>query len=213
MSVPETAVTTRRDSFLFIRDAVPADYPAIRDVIAAAYGQYRYLIARGVFEPYLADLLDVERHAHHGRWFIVENDGQVRGAVAFYPDASVQGFGLPPRWAGARALAIHPAARGRGIARALLATCERLARDSGAPAFAFHTASFMTSAIALYERLPYRRAPEFDFDMAARFGGSAAAPIMAIAYFRRLNTPPGSAPLAGRSTARTPVSHPTRRIR
>ena len=195
MSVPETAVATRRDGFLFIRDAVPADYPAIRAVIAAAYSQYAYLIKREVFEPYLAEVLDVERHARHGRWFIVENDGQVRGAGAFYPDASVQGFGLPPGWAGGRALAVHPAARGRGVARALLATCERLARDSGAPAFAFHTASFMTSAIAVYERLGYRRAPEFDFDMAARFGGPAAAPIMSIAYFRCLNTPPGPAPL------------------
>ena len=44
----------------------------------------------------------------------------------------------------------------------------------------------MTTAIALYERLGYHRAPEFDFDMAARFGGLGAAPIMSIAYLRRL---------------------------
>ena len=52
--------------------------------------------------------------------------------------------------------------------------------------FAFHTASFMTSAIALYEQLGYRRAPEFDFDMAARYSGFGAAPIMSIAYLRHL---------------------------
>jgi len=184
MSVPETAVATRRDSFLFIRDAVPADYPAIRDVIAAAYSQYAHLIKRDVFEPYLAELLDVERHARHGRWFIVENHGQVRGAGAFYPDASVQGFGLPPGWAGGRALAVHPDARGQGVARMLITVCEGLARDGGAPVFAFHTASFMTSAIALYDRLGYRRAPEFDFDMAGRYSRSAATPITSIAYLR-----------------------------
>ena len=44
----------------------------------------------------------------------------------------------------------------------------------------------MTSAIALYERLGYRRAPEFDFDMAARFSRFGAAPIMSIAYLRHL---------------------------
>jgi hypothetical protein len=45
-----------------------------------------------------------------------------------------------------------------------------------------HPASFMTGAIALYERLGYRRAPEFDFDMAARYSRFGAAPMMSIAY-------------------------------
>ena len=52
--------------------------------------------------------------------------------------------------------------------------------------YAFHTASFMTDAIALYERAGYHRAPEFDFDMAARFGRFGAAPITALAYLRHL---------------------------
>ena len=44
----------------------------------------------------------------------------------------------------------------------------------------------MTGAIALYERLGYRRAPEFDFDMAAHYGGTGATPITALAYLRQL---------------------------
>jgi GNAT superfamily N-acetyltransferase len=149
-------------------------------------GRYADLIARDIFSPYLADLLDLERHAGNGRLLVAEVDGQVRGFAAFYPDALVQGFGLPPGWASGRALAVHPDVRGHGVARALLAAVERLARQAGAPVFAFHTASFMTSAIALYDRLGYRRAPEFDFDMAARFGRFGAAPIKSIAYLRQL---------------------------
>jgi GNAT superfamily N-acetyltransferase len=186
MSVPDTAVSARRHNVPFVRDAAPADYPAIRAVVIAAYRQYADLIARDIFSPYLADLLDLERHARHGRLLVVEADEQIRGSAAFYPDASVQGFGWPVGWAGGRALAVHPAARGHAIARVLIATMERLARDSGAPVFAFHTVSFMTSAMAWYERLGYRRAPEFDFDWAARFGGSGVAPITATAYLRHL---------------------------
>jgi GNAT superfamily N-acetyltransferase len=188
MSVPDigTAVATRQDTAPLVRDAVPADYPAIREVVIAAYRQYADLIARDIFSPYLADLLDLERHAGNGRLLVAEVDDQVRGFAAFYPDASVQGFGLPPGWASGRALAVHPDVRGHGVARALLAAVERLAREAGAPVFAFHTASFMTGAIALYDRLGYRRAPEFDFDMAARFGRFGAAPIKSIAYFRHL---------------------------
>ena len=188
MSVSDigTAVATRQDTAPLVRDAVPADYPAIREVVIAAYRQYADLIARDIFSPYLADLLDLERHAGNGRLLVAEVDDQVRGFAAFYPDASVQGFGLPPGWASGRALAVHPEVRGHGVARALLAAVERLAREAGAPVFAFHTASFMTGAIALYDRLGYRRAPEFDFDMAARFGRFGAAPIKSIAYCRHL---------------------------
>ena len=211
MSVPGTASATTRTDAPFVRDAVPADHPAIRDVVAAAYRQYADLIAPDVFARYLADLLDLDRHARHGRLLVAEAAAGVRGFTAFYPDASVQGFGLPAGWASGRALAVHPAARGYGVARALLATAERLARESGAPVFAFHTASFMTGAIALYERLGYHRAPEFDFDMVARFGQSGAAPVTSIAYLRHLNpSSPQSARLScGSSSSRANLtSHP-----
>ena len=211
MSVPGTVAAATRIDAPFVRDAVPADHPAIRDLVAAAYRQYADLIAPDVFARYRADLLDLGRHARHGRLLVAEAAARVRGFVAFYPDASVQGFGLPAGWASGRALAVHPAARGYGVARALLAAAERLARESGAPVFAFHTASFMTGAIALYERLDYHRAPEFDFDMAARFGQSGAAPVTSIAYLRLLNPPsPQSARLScGSSSSHANLtSHP-----
>jgi ribosomal protein S18 acetylase RimI-like enzyme len=186
MSAPDTAAAARLDAAPSVRDAEPADYPAIRHVVIVAYRQYAELIAQDIFSPYLADLLDLETHARHGRLFVVEVDEQIQGFAAFYPDATVQGVGFPPGWASGRALAVHPEARGYGVARTLLATGERVAREAGAPVFAFHTHSYMTGAISLYERLGYRRAPEFDFDMAARYSRSGAAPIMSIAYLRHL---------------------------
>jgi len=187
MPVSDTAVAARRASAPLVRDAVPADYPAIREVLIAAYRQYADLISLDIFSPYLADVLDLDKHARHGRLLVVEVDGWICGCGAFYPDTTVQDVGFPAGWAGGRALAVHPAARGHGVARALIATCERLARETGAPVFAFHTASFMTGAIALYDRLGYRRAPEFDFDMAARYSRFGAAPVMSITYLRCLD--------------------------
>jgi GNAT superfamily N-acetyltransferase len=182
----ETAAPARQHTVLSVRDAVPADHPAIRDVVIAAYRQYADVIAPDIFATYLADLLDLETHARHGRLLVVEADQWICAFAAWYPDASAQGVGLPSGWVSGRALAVHPAARGYGAARALLATGERLAREAGAPVVAFHTVSFMTGAIALYERLGYRRAPEFDYDWAAHHNWSAAAPIMAIAFLRHL---------------------------
>jgi len=45
------------------------------------------------------------------------------------------------------------------------------------------------AARRLGERLGYRRAPEYDFDMAARFGGSGATPVTSVAYLRYLLQP------------------------
>ena len=184
MSVPDTAVPAPQHAVLLVRDAVPADYPAIRDVVSAAYRQYADLITHDIFSPYLADVLDLEAHARHGRLFVVEVDERIRGFAAFHPDATVQGVGFPPGWASGRALAVHPDARGNGAARALLAAGESLALQAGAPVLAVHTHSYMTGAIALYERMGYRRAPEFDFDVAERFGRFGAAPVMSLAYYR-----------------------------
>ena len=69
MSGPDTAVSAEHNSVLVVRDAVPADYPAICDVVIAAYRQYAGLIAPDIFSAYLADLLDLDTHARRGmRW-------------------------------------------------------------------------------------------------------------------------------------------------
>jgi GNAT superfamily N-acetyltransferase len=211
MSECDTAAPARQTGSLLIRGAESTDYGAIRDVVIAAYAQYAGLLGPDLFARYLDDLLDLQTHASYGRLLVAETEEGIRGFAAFYPDASVQGFGLPSGWAGGRALAVHPAGRGHGVARALLATAERLALEAGAPVFAFHTASFMTSALSLYERLGYRRAPEYDFDMAARYGVTGAAPVRSVAFLRYLA--PGvpehrEDPVTARVRKRRPSSTP-----
>lgn len=175
-----TASLPRND--LRVRPATPADHPGIRAVLRAAYGQFARTLPPSVFGPYQADLLDLETHARHGTLVIADCDGAMCGSGAFYADISVQGFGWPAGWAGGRGLAVHPAVRGRGVARALLADCERRAREVGAPVFAFHTASFMAAAVELYEHLGYRRTPEYDVDLARHYGINGLAPIPVLAY-------------------------------
>jgi predicted N-acetyltransferase YhbS len=71
-------------------------------------------------------------------------------------------------------LAVHPGVDGPAVARALLGACEHLAAEAGAPVLAIRTASLMTDDIARYERLGYRRAPEFD----------GAEPVRSVAHLR-----------------------------
>jgi predicted N-acetyltransferase YhbS len=159
----------RRDSLVVVRPARAQDRSAIRRIIRDAYREYADRMSRTAYRRYLSDLLDLDKHDRLGTLLVAEVDGRVCGCAAFYPDVSVQGFGWPSGWAGGRALAVARAARHHGVARTLVAECERLARTVGAPVFAFHTASFMTRALALYDELGYRRLPDYDLD-AEMFG-------------------------------------------
>jgi GNAT superfamily N-acetyltransferase len=183
-----------------VRTADRDDHSAIRALLWTAYGPYAPHVPAPVFLRYLSDLLDLERHAANGPLLVAEVEERIVGHAAFYPDAGRLGFDFPDDWASGRALAAHPAVRGRGVARALIAECERLARAGGSPVFAFHTAGFMDTAIALYDGLGYRRAPEYDVDLARHYGFDEFAPIPVIAYRRDLAMGP-SPHLPGQATA------------
>jgi GNAT superfamily N-acetyltransferase len=174
MSESETVAATQREGSLLIRSAEPADHEAICRVVLGVHAQHASRLAPEVFSRYLADQLDLSTHASYGRLLVAEAGDGILGFAAFYPDASVQDSGFASGWAAVRVLAVHPGADGPGVARALLGACERLAAQAGVPVLAIRTAGFMTDAIAGYERLGYRRAPEFD----------AAAPVRSVAHLR-----------------------------
>jgi predicted N-acetyltransferase YhbS len=170
-----------------VRDAGQSDLPAARRVLLAAYQEYAAALPPAVFGRYLTDILDVEGPAGSGRVLLAVHGGRVVGTVTFYPDASQEGFGWPPGWAGLRALGVEPAARGQGVGQALVRACLERARTAAAPVLCLHTAEFMTAAVAMYERLGFRRAPAFDFDATGHLGLSGVRPVPILAY--RLDLP------------------------
>jgi MFS family permease/GNAT superfamily N-acetyltransferase len=176
-----------------VRAAGPADHAAIRALLDVAYAPYAADVDAAVWDGYRTDLLDLDRHARDGELYVALVDGEVVGYAAFYPDATAQGLGWPPGWASGRGLAVHPCHRGHGVAAALLRELEQRTRESGAPVFAFHTSRFMGTARALYGRMGYERAPEFDRDMNAHFGASAGArPWPALAYLKQVDACPAA---------------------
>jgi GNAT superfamily N-acetyltransferase len=191
ITTSSTSTTSGRDATtdggVTIRPGDRRDYPAVRELLYDAYGPYAADLSPNLYHRYLHDLLDLRTHEQHGALYVAEADGRIAGSAWFYPDASVQGMGWPTGWAGGRALGVHPRSRARGIATALLSSCEASGREVGAPVFAFHTATFMTTAVALYERLGYVRLPEFDVDLARRFGSREDyRDVTAIAFARCL---------------------------
>ena len=182
-----TAATAARRAMVTVRRGRREDHPAVASLVQTAYAPYRATLPRRLWASLLTDLLDLDRHTSSGHLIVAEVDGAILGSGLFYPDSTLQGLGWPRGWAGGRGLAVHPAARGRGLATALLAECERLARELGADEFAFHTLEVMTAAVSLYERLGYQRAPELDADLGRHYGIIGGPRTRALAYRRNLH--------------------------
>lgn len=169
-------------SDLVIRAARPADYDATRVVIVAAYREFADVIPADLFAAYQRDLADVEMRATRGQVLVADNGGQIVGSASFYAPATAAGSPWPAGCAGVRAVAVDPLWRQHGVAARLMEECTALGRHAGATHLCLHTASFMRSAMALYERLGYEPAPQFDLDVNAYYAIQAQPRITALGY-------------------------------
>ncbi len=90
-------------------------------------------------------------------------EGAIQGAVQFFPDASRSRQGQWPVGAATiRLLAVRPEARGRGLGTLLTQECLRRARTLNISTIYLYTGRFMLAAQQIYEKLGFKRAPEYD---------------------------------------------------
>ena len=166
-----------------IREAEEADFPAVVSVLRAANAQFERVLPPAFYHAYLTNVLDIHSRLHESLLLVAEHEGRIAGTIALYPDASREGWGWPAHWSGIRAVAVEPSARGHGIGHDLALECMDRSRSLGAEAVCLHTATFMEAAVAMYERLGFRRAREFDREAGSLFTSDASvSPIAALAY-------------------------------
>ena len=151
-------------SAIVLREARADELDAVGEAMVAAYQEFSPANPPPQWLHYLDDIRDVRRRLGDSTLIVAEEGGRIVGAVTYYPDGSKEtAGGWPPSYAVFRLLAVHPAARGRGIGRLLTEECIRRARGAGAMAVGLHTTMLMNVARAMYERRGFVRAPELDF--------------------------------------------------
>ena len=152
-----------------VREAQPGDEAAIRAVTLGAYEQYAGHM-RAHWEGYRRNILDTLAAPGPAQRLVAEDAGAIVGSVILYPPGTVGiTAGARPiggEWPEVRLLAVDPAVRGRGVGLLLMQACVDRARAAGAAALALHTTDMMASAMRLYERMGFERAPELDFQPA-----------------------------------------------
>ena len=148
-----------------IRDALPEEFDEAGRVTAEAY---RELVRSGetAWEEYLTHIADVAERATRTRILVAVEDNRILGSATLELDGRVEPEGDPPLApdeAHIRMLGVGAGARGRGVATALMAACERRAREAGRTRMTLHTTHRMTAARAMYEALGYTRLPDRTF--------------------------------------------------
>ncbi|HEX7950681.1 MAG TPA: GNAT family N-acetyltransferase [Candidatus Limnocylindrales bacterium] len=156
-----------RDTDLIVREAAPTEYAKIGELTVQAYATVGDPLEGGpTYAAYEDELRDVAGRASTCVVLAaVDAADRILGAVTYVP-----GPGTP--WseteldgeAGFRALAVDPAARGRGIGRALATACLDRARDTGRQGVAILTRPSMSAAHRLYESLGFVREPSRDWE-------------------------------------------------
>lgn len=150
---------------IVVRDARPHERSAIRDLTMQSYAEYATVMKPSAWaglEQAVRSALASEERAHR---IVAEDRGAIVGSVMLYPPAAdaYAGAVALASWPELRLLAVAREARGLGVGELLVRECIRRAREEGATELGLHTSASMRTAMRLYERMGFVRAPEQDF--------------------------------------------------
>ena len=153
------------DSGLQVRDALPAELPAVRALTRRVYGEYATIMAPMAWEGLHAAVEAALASSEPAERIVALRDGVMLGSVMLFSPSADAYAGAVARapFPEVRLLVVDPAARGQGVGRTLMDECVRRARAGGAEALGLHTSESMRAAIAMYREMGFVRDPTYDF--------------------------------------------------
>jgi ribosomal protein S18 acetylase RimI-like enzyme len=147
-----------------IREARPDEYVEAGEVTALAYREF-VRPNDADWEEYLERIADIEGRASRTTILVAVEDDRILGSATLELEGRTddQDGELAPEEAHIRMLGIHPDARRRGIAKALMAACLERARRYGKTRITLHTTHRMRAAQAMYGSLGFERRDDLVF--------------------------------------------------
>jgi putative acetyltransferase len=129
------------------REANLADADAIGALLQAAFAEYESLYTREAFTATVPPVDRLRTRMAEGRLWVVEHQAKTIGTAGVV--SAKDSLML-------RGMAVHPLARGLGVARSLLSEVEDFARKRAHLRLSLYTTPFLTQAIHLYESFGFK---------------------------------------------------------
>lgn len=148
-----------------VREVRPDEFEEAGRVTALAYREF-VRPGEDEWERYLAHIADVAGRADRTSVFVAVDDGRVLGSATLELGERMDDDDPPlqPDEAHIRMLGVDPAARGRGVARALMDACFDRARRAGRTRMTLNTTERMSHAQGMYARMGFERLADRVFD-------------------------------------------------
>jgi ribosomal protein S18 acetylase RimI-like enzyme len=139
---------------LTIRDLRDDEHGAVAALLSTAYGAVGHFDANPAYE---ATVVDVTGRAAHQPVRVAERDGVLVGTYTLAPAGSEHAEVASDGEIELRYLAVAQEAQGTGVAKALVADAEEVARAAGARGLVISVISWNEPAHALYRGLGFVR--------------------------------------------------------
>ena len=136
------------------------DKKIVGDLLVESYSQYQYIYEeRKDWLEYAKDLVSSVNNPLVDRFLIAREGEEILGTLQLFTNSETayNDLNLEILSPIIRMLAVSPAARGKGVAQALLKECINYARENGAEHIYLHSTDKMAAAIRLYEWLGFKR--------------------------------------------------------
>lgn len=147
---------------LIYRKATALDAAAIRELSLASYNQFATVLSPEHWEKMrqgLSDDVGLQQLMDSATTFVCDTGSELVGVVFLVSSGNPTPV-YPADWAYIRRLGVHPAFRGRAIARRLMEVCIKEARLGAERILGLHTSTIMPDARHLYERLGFLQVRE-----------------------------------------------------
>lgn len=154
-----------------VREVRPEEYDEAGRVTALAYREFGPSTSadprlrhrdEDAWDEYFERLAAVGERAEMAKVYVAVEDGRILGSVTLElrRRISLTQGPLSPDQAHIRMLGVDPAARRRGVARALMERCVEESRAAGKTLLTLNTTPMMSSARQMYESLGFTREPD-----------------------------------------------------
>ncbi|MVN74827.1 GNAT family N-acetyltransferase [Hymenobacter sp. HMF4947] len=141
---------------LTIRSIAPGDNVALARVIRDTLTEYGAAKPGTAYYDTATDqLYELFQQTPRSAYFVAEQEGEIFGGGGIFPTEN-----LPSDTVELVKLYLLPAARGRGVGKALIDQCLQAASAAGYTRVYLETTEELTQAIPLYERLGFTYLPQ-----------------------------------------------------